>query len=87
MIVVRLREVMERHRRRTGIRLTYRELAERTGLSESTVQSIGARPSYNTTLGPIDLLCRALNCSVEDLLEHGPDASEKGKPGRKRRNR
>lgn len=73
MIVVRLREAMEQYRRRTGRRITYRQLAAMTGISESTLQAIAVRPHYNTTLDTVDRLLTALECPVEQLLEHLPE--------------
>lgn len=72
MIAVRLREAMERFRRRTGNRITYRQLSERTGISESTLQSIAARKSYNTTLHTVDRIASALDCPLDVLLEQLP---------------
>lgn len=60
---------MEAHRKRTGERLTYRTLAEASGLSISTLQSLAARPAYNTRLSTIERLCVALGCQPGDLLE------------------
>jgi len=60
---------MEAHRARTGVRLTYAALAEATGLSEATLQSLATRPSYNPRLSTIARLCDALGCAPGDLLE------------------
>lgn len=73
MIAVRLREAMERFRRRTGHRMTYKQLAERTGVSASTLQSIAARSDYNTTLDTVSRIATALDCPLDILLEHSPD--------------
>lgn len=75
MIAVRLREAMERFRRRTGHRITYRQLAEKTGISESTLQSISARADYNTTLDTVDRIALALACPLELLLEQQTEAA------------
>lgn len=69
MIHVKLREVMEDFRRRTGERMTYEKLAERTGLSRATLESLASRDSYNTRLSTIEKLCRTLDCGPGDLLE------------------
>ena len=66
---VKLREVMEEHRRRTGERMTYELLAVRTGLARTTIESIAARSAYNTRLSTIEKLCRALGCAPGELLE------------------
>jgi DNA-binding Xre family transcriptional regulator len=69
MLRIRLREAMETHRKRTGTRMTYQTLAEASGLSVSTLQSLAARPTYNTRLSTIARLCAALRCQPGDLLE------------------
>ncbi|NQV28303.1 MAG: helix-turn-helix transcriptional regulator [Rhodopirellula sp.] len=73
MIVVKLRDVMRDYELRTGEKLTYPELARRTGLGRATIEALGSRPTYNTTLGTIDKLCSALECSINDLLEFRPE--------------
>lgn len=69
MIYVKLREAMDLYRQRTGVRLTYEAIAERTGISVATLQSLAARPGYNTRLSTIEKLCRILECGPGDLLE------------------
>ena len=73
MIVVKLREAMEAHRRRTGDRLTYETLSLRTGISGATLQSLAVRPGYNTRLSTIDKLCQVLGCVPGELLELSTD--------------
>jgi putative transcriptional regulator len=68
MIEIRLREALERYHRRTGMRLTYHQLAARTGLARSTLESMASRPGYNASLASIDRLCEALDCEVSELL-------------------
>ncbi|WP_367619319.1 helix-turn-helix domain-containing protein [Paraburkholderia sp. SEWSISQ10-3 4] len=66
---------MEAYRKRSGQRLTYEAIAERTGISVATLQSLAARPEYNTRLSTVEKLCRVLECSPGDLLElRDPDA-------------
>jgi DNA-binding Xre family transcriptional regulator len=69
MIVVKLREAIEEHERRTGTRITYEFLAKLTGLSKATLESVGTRSNYNTRLSTIDKICRALQCTPGELLE------------------
>lgn len=73
VLKVRLRESMELYRSRTGKRLTYDDLAALCGLSVATLQSLGARPSYNTRLSTIRALCVALACQPGELLELVPE--------------
>lgn len=78
MIVVKLREAMERYRYRTGQRLTYEKLAQRTGLSKTTIEAIASRLDYNTTLATVEKLCRVLECTPCDLLELLPSVDSDG---------
>ena len=84
MIRLKLREALEEHRRKTGERLTYHALAERTALSVDTLQSLAARPSYNTRLSTVEKICRVLHCSPGDLLElvngNGGDGEDRQTP-------
>ena len=72
-LAVKLREAMEAHRRRTGVRVTYEGLSKQTGISVATLQSLSTRPSYNTRLSTVARLCRALECGPGDLLELLPE--------------
>lgn len=76
MIVVRLREQIRAHEERTGERLTYAELARRSGLSRATVETLGSRTNYNTTLATVDKLCRVLGCDISDLLEYSDEDTD-----------
>ena len=69
MIVVKLRDAMEAYRRRTGQRMTYVRLAERTGIAHSTMRTIGSDLTYHPTLANIERICKALDVSPGDLLE------------------
>ena len=73
MIIVRLKEALCAYAERTGDQLTYGELATRAGLSRATIEALGSRPTYNTTLATIDKLCQVLGCNVSDLLLHEPN--------------
>jgi DNA-binding Xre family transcriptional regulator len=76
MIYVKLREAMEAHRQRTGVRLTYEAISEHTGVSVATLQSLAARPGYNTRLSTVEKLCHELECTPGDLLELREDVEE-----------
>ena len=67
-IEIRLRHCMDRFESRTGQHVTYSQLAEATGLSEATIQSIGAREDYRPSLTVIEKLCNALRATPSDLL-------------------
>ena len=69
MIAIKLREAMETYKRRTGNRMTYVILAERTGMAEGTLRIIGSRDDYNATLATLEKICWALDVTPADLLE------------------
>lgn len=73
MIRIKLREAIENHRRETGERVTYERLAEETGLSKATIESIASRSSYNASLKVVDALCKILHSTPGELLEYVPD--------------
>ena len=70
-----VRDAIEDYGRRHGERMTYGQLARLTGLARTTIESMAARPSYNTTLQALDRLCRALDCSPAELLEYRREPS------------
>mgnify|MGYP001330104907 CR=1 FL=1 len=69
MLIIRLKEAIQRHKTASGQKLTYQMLADQTGISLETLQSLATRPSYNTTLNTVEKLCIALNCKPGDLLD------------------
>ena len=69
MIAIKLREAMEAYKRRTGQRMTYDILAEKTGIGHGTLRTIGSRDDYNATLVMLEKICRALDVTPGDLLE------------------
>ncbi len=70
---------MRAFEKRTGERLTYGELARRSGLSQATIETLGSRTTYNTTLATVDKLCSALECGLDDLLHYEPDKPKKSR--------
>ena len=85
MLVIKLREAMERERRTTKERITYAKLAILTGISESTLRKIGGSLTHHTTLKNIEILCRALDVTPGDLLELVDDAPKKKREKKKKR--
>ena len=65
---------MDLYEARTGLHISYSELAILTGLSLPTVQSLGSREDYNPTLEVVEVLCSALGVTPADLLSWEPDA-------------
>ncbi len=81
MIAIKLREAMEGYKRRTGERMTYDILAEKTGIGHGTLRTIGSQDDYNATLELIEKLCLALDVPIHEILEIIPDPP-KAKPQR-----
>jgi DNA-binding Xre family transcriptional regulator len=82
-ILIKLREAMLAYARRTGERMTYAILAERTGLAEGTLHNMGSHRKYNTTLTTLAKVCSALETTPGELLELVDD-TPKAKPKPKR---
>lgn len=49
--------------------MTYEKLSLASGVSVATLQSLAARPDYNTRISTIERVCIALQCMPGDLLE------------------
>ena len=84
MLVVKLRDAMEEYRRRTGERITYPKLSERTGIAVSTLRKIGSEMGKHTTLANVEKICTALGVSTGELLAIIPEPP-KSKRGKNRR--
>lgn len=63
---------MSAYDQRRNTRLTYAAVAQISGLSKATIESLGSRADYNTTLFTVDVLCTVLECRPEDILEFRP---------------
>lgn len=85
MIVIRLREAVERYKRLTDEEMNYAILADRTGLSEGTLRNIGARAPYNATLETIEKICRALEVSPGFLLHMKDEHRERKRKSKKKK--
>lgn len=83
MIKVKLRLAMAAYAERTGQKVTYQQLAEHTGLSKATLEALGSREDYNTTLTTIDALCTYLGCQIQDLLEFTSESGKNTKSSQK----
>lgn len=77
MLKILLRDAMDRYAEKNGEHLTYPLLAERTGIAQSTLESMGSRKGYNTSTKNIEILCRVLGCTPCDLLEYSEEADER----------
>lgn len=84
-IRVKLREAMLAYKDRTGEKMTYKVLAEKTGLAAGTLHNMAASPNYNATLESITKICLALDVTPGDLLVLIKDPPQAKKTSRKKR--
>lgn len=85
MIAIKLREAMETYKRRTGERMTYNILADKTGIGHGTLRTMGSRDDYNATLATLEKVCWALDVPPGDLLELIPDPPKPKPTSRKKK--
>ena len=69
MIIIKLKEAKLAYERRTGKRLTYGQLAERTGIPKDTLSAMGTRKNYNASLARLSIICRELAVTPGELLD------------------
>lgn len=79
MIRFKLAEMIEKKQFAEGRRLTINEIAAATGLNRMTLSKILNQKGYGTGTDTIDKLCEFFACSVQDLMEHVPDAASSGR--------
>jgi DNA-binding Xre family transcriptional regulator len=67
-IQFRLKELLARHERLTGEKLTYRALAKKAGITPKQVNQVANQQIKHIGLSTIDRLCEALNVEPGDLI-------------------
>jgi putative transcriptional regulator len=72
MIKIKLKQLLA-DKAFQGEKISLIELAEKTGISRSTLNRIANTPGYSTTTDNLDKLCEYLNCSLQDLAEYIPE--------------
>lgn len=73
MLKFDLKNAMQVYEAKTGLHLTYEELAQMTGISSDTLKSIATRPNYNATLKMISEIAIALNIDPIKYFEWKKD--------------
>ncbi|NJL24427.1 MAG: helix-turn-helix transcriptional regulator [Calothrix sp. SM1_5_4] len=63
-----LRQAIAEFEARTGLRITYEQLSDTTGLSVDTLKSLANRSDYNVTLRSISEICSVLGCDPRKHL-------------------
>lgn len=73
VVQFRLKEIMAKHERLTGQKVTYRALRDATGISTNTLQRMGKNQQKMVGLSVIDRLCEFFDCEPGDLIVRIPD--------------
>jgi putative transcriptional regulator len=68
-IVSRAKQLLEEKEKRESRRISYRKIAEETGISKTSVESWMTSSATQYHEGQIVALCRYFNCEVGDLLQ------------------
>jgi transcriptional regulator with XRE-family HTH domain len=73
MVQFRLKELIATRQRRTGNKVTYRKLAEETGLSKTTIARVANNQVTVVGLNTIEQLCKFFGADIAELmiLENG----------------
>lgn len=87
MIVIKLKEAMLAYGRRSGVRLSYDDVSDMTGIPTETLRSIGGRSGYHCSISRIEVLCRALEVPLHNMLEMIEDPPKPKRTSKKIRKR
>jgi putative transcriptional regulator len=69
----RLKELIAERERKTGQRVTYRNIRDETGISTSVLHKVATNKQKMISLTVIDRLCNYFGCQVGDLMVREPD--------------
>jgi len=58
-------------------RMKLKDLAEATGLAVNNLSILKTNKARAIRLSTLNSICKALNCTVGDLIEYVPDETEK----------
>src|SRR5262245_24889914 len=61
------------YERRTGERMTYEKLSDRTGIAVDTLSAIGTKSGYNATIHKVAMICQVLGVEISDLVQRRPE--------------
>lgn len=71
-----LRTLIAKHEDRTGERLSYRDLADKTGISTTTITALANNARELVSLRVLESLCDFFDCELHDLMRLEPPANE-----------
>ncbi|MCG8407769.1 MAG: helix-turn-helix transcriptional regulator [Phycisphaerales bacterium] len=75
---------MQAYKRRTGEKMTYQILADKTGIAYATLNNMGSNPKYNATLSILTKICTGLETTPDKLLEYLPEDPPEPEPNPKK---
>lgn len=78
-IRIRLKELVAEKEYQEGRVVTFKEIAEETGVHRVTLSKIANHRGYNVETDTLDRLCKYFGCHIQDLIEFiDDDAIERG---------
>lgn len=75
-----LKKILIDYESRTGVHISYPQLATKVGVSTDTIKSLATRSDYNPSLSLLAKICEIFRIDPRDYLEWEEDA-ETGVPG------
>jgi putative transcriptional regulator len=74
MLKFDLKHLLDDYEAKTGLRMSYDDIAEATGISKDTLKALASREDYNTTLQTISKISNTVNASPLKYLTWKPDS-------------
>jgi len=75
-IRIRLKELVAEKEFREGRVVTFKEIAEETGIHRVTLSKLANNKNLNVGTDMLDRLCRYFGCRIEELAEYIDDDSD-----------
>jgi putative transcriptional regulator len=76
-VYIDLEEAFLKWQARLGHRVTYRELAQRAGITLATLNRMKNGELTNPSFDKIDALCRVLGCEPGDIIKRGAETKRR----------
>lgn len=73
MIVIQIKEVIQKKKTQWGRKITLAEIAHATGISRMTLSRMINNKGYSTVTDHLDKLCAFFECEVNELIQYVPD--------------
>jgi len=73
MIVIQIKEVIQKKKTQWGRKITLAEIAHATGISRMTLSRMINNKGYSTVTDHLDKLCAFFECEINELIKYVPD--------------